>query len=114
MFRGLMNFLNDFDFDFSNGYVPLATNPPPLRKFVGNFFPKRPSTAKTSSNTRTNMTQTMSDDCLIGELERVIEKEKPKEEIVPDENINFTLPKTPTILNDEDFETKQEMKKTKK
>ena len=53
----------------------------------------------------------MSGDCLIGELERVIEKEKPKEEIVPDENIIFTLPKAPTILDDEDFETKQEKKK---
>ena len=60
------------------------------------------------------MTQTMSGDCLIGELERVIEKEEPKEEIVPDENIIFTVPKTPTILDVEDFETKQEMKKTKR
>ena len=29
----------------------------------------------------TKATQTMSGDCLIGELERVIEKEKPNEEI---------------------------------
>ena len=35
----------------------------------------------------------MSGDRLIGELKRVIEKEKPKEEIVPDENIIFSLPK---------------------
>ena len=55
----------------------------------------------------------MSGNCLIGELERVIEKEKPKEEIVPDENIIFTLPKAPTILDDKDFETKQEIKKHK-
>ena len=60
------------------------------------------------------MTQTMSGDCLIGELERVIEKEEPKEEIVPDENIIFTVPKAPTILDVEDFETKQEIKKTKR
>ena len=54
----------------------------------------------------TNTTQTMSWDHLIGDLERVIEKEKPKGEIVPDENIVFTLPKAPKILDDEDFETK--------
>ena len=46
-------------------------------------------------------------------LERVIEKEKPKKEIVPDENIIFTLPKVPTILDDEDFEIKHEIKKQK-
>ena len=50
-----------------------------------------------------NMTQTMSGDRLVEELERVIEKEKPKKEIVPDENIIFGLPKIPTILDDEDF-----------
>ena len=55
----------------------------------------------------------MSADRLIGELERVIEKEKPKEEIVPDENIIFSLPKIPTILENEDFEIKQEIKKQK-
>ena len=36
----------------------------------------------------TNATQTMSSDCLIGEVERVIEKEKQKEEIVPAKNTN--------------------------
>ena len=49
----------------------------------------------------------MSGDCLIRELERVIEKEKPKEETVPGENIIFSLPKIPTILDYEDFEIKQ-------
>ena len=44
---------------------------------------------------------------LIGELQRVIEKEKPREEIVPDENIIFNLPKTPTILDDENFQIKK-------
>ena len=108
-------FLNnsDFEFDFSNGYVPPAPDPLPPRGLAGNFFPNRPSTAKTSLNMETNMTQTMSVDCLIGERERVIEKEKPKEEIVSDENIILTLPKAPTILDDEDFETKQEIKKRK-
>ena len=60
-----------------------------------------------------NTTQAISRDHLIGELERVIEKEKPKEEIVPDEYIIFTLPKAPAILDDADFETKQEIKKQK-
>ena len=56
----------------------------------------------------------MSGDCLMGEFERVIEeKEKQKEEIVPNENIIFTLPKAPTILDDQDFNTRQEIKKTK-
>ena len=55
----------------------------------------------------------MSGDCLIGELEMVIKKENPKEEIVPDENIIFTLSKAPTILNDKNFKAKQEIKKKK-
>ena len=56
----------------------------------------------------TNTTQEM-----IEEPERVIEKEKPKEKIIPDENIILSLPKIPTILDNEDFEIKQEIKKTK-
>ena len=59
----------------------------------------------------TNTTQTMTSDCLTRELERVIEKEKPKEEIVLDENIIFSLQKILTILDNEDFEIKQEIKK---
>ena len=55
----------------------------------------------------------MSGDCLIGELERVIEKKKSKEEIVPDENIISSLPKIPTILDNEDFEIKLEIRKQK-
>ena len=50
---------------------------------------------------------------MIEEPERVIEKEKPKEKIIPDENIIVSLPKIPTILDNEDFEIKQEIKKTK-
>ena len=61
----------------------------------------------------TNTAQRMSGDCLIGEFEGVFEKEKPKEEIFPDANIIFTLPTAPTILDDEDFETKQEIKNKK-
>ena len=44
-------------------------------------------------------TQTLSGNKLVKELERVIEKEKPKEEIVPDEDISFTLPKVSTTLD---------------
>ena len=40
----------------------------------------------------------MSSDRLIGELERVIEKEKLKEETLPDENIVFSLPKNRKFL----------------
>ena len=61
----------------------------------------------------TNTTQTMSGDCLIGELERVIEQENPKEEIVHDQNIVFSLPKITTTLDNDDFEIKQEIKKQK-
>ena len=42
--------------------------------------------------------QTMNGDCLIEELERVIEKEKPKEEIVPDENIFLACQKYQQFL----------------
>ena len=107
---------NDFNFDFSNDYVLPVPDPLSLRKFAGNIFPNGPSTAKNSSKKNTagtNTTQTMTGDCLIGDLERVIEKENPKEEIVHDQNIIFSLPKIPTILDNEDFEIKQEIKKQK-
>ena len=55
----------------------------------------------------TNTTQTLSSNSLIGELERVIEKEKPKENIVSDEDIVFSLPKIPTILDNDNFEVKK-------
>ena len=55
----------------------------------------------------------MSGDCLIGEFERVIEQENPKEEIVHDQNIILSLPKITTILDTDDFEIKQEIKKKK-
>ena len=66
--------------------------------------------AKTLSNVGISTAQTMSGDCLIAELERVIEKEKPKKETL---SLIFTLPKAPTILDDKDFETKHEIKKQK-
>ena len=111
-------FLNnsDFNFDFSNGYVLTVPDPLPLRRFAGNIFPNEPLTAKILSQKKTvgtNTTQTMSGDCLIGELERVIEQENPKEEIVHDQNIVFSLPKITTTLDNDDFEIKQEIKKQK-
>ena len=107
---------NDFNFDFSNDYVLPVPDPLSLRKFAGNIFPNGPSTTKNSSKKNTvgtNTTQAKSGDCLIGHLERVTEKENPKEEIVHDQNIIFSLPKIPTILDNEDFEIKQEIKKQK-
>ena len=56
----------------------------------------------------TNTTQTLSGDRLIGKLERVIEKEKPKENIVPDKDIVFSLPEIPTILNNDGFKVKKQ------
>ena len=78
---------NDFNFDFSNDYVPQAPDLPPFMVFARNFFLNGPSIAKTSSNVginttrtssnvETNTTQTMSGDHLIGELERVIERKE--------------------------------------
>ena len=101
-------FLNNNDFNFPNSCVTQASDPHQLGDLQDIFFPNRPSTAKTLSNVGTNTTQEM-----IEEPERVIEKEKPKEKIIPDENIILSLPKIPTILDNEDFEIKQEIKKTK-
>ena len=61
----------------------------------------------------TNTTQTFSGDCLIGELGRVIEKQKPKENLVPDKDIVFTIPKIPTALDNDDFETKKKLRSKK-
>ena len=46
-----------------------------------------------------------------GKLKRVIEKETQKEEIVPDEDISFTLPKISTISDDWIFGKEQEKKR---
>ena len=68
------------------------------------------NTNDSNNNIATNTTQTLSSDHLI-ELERVIEKEKPKQNLVLDGDIIFTLAKLPIILDNDDFEWKQEMKK---
>ena len=96
--------LSDFFLDNQAGnfsqqasYVPSPPPPPPP-------LPPAPSLRlKRQSDVGTNATQTLSGDCLIGELERVIGKEKPKENLVPDEDIVFTLPKIPS----DHFETKK-------
>ena len=79
--------------------------PPPLP-----LSPAPSLRLKRQSDMGTNTTQTLSGDCLIGELKRVIEKQKPKENLVPDEDIVFMLSKIPTILDNDDFETKKEIK----
>ena len=61
----------------------------------------------------TNTTQTLSGDRLIGELGRVIEKQKPKENLMPDEDIVFMTPKIPTTLDNDDFETKKKLRSKK-
>ena len=67
-------------------------------------------TGKKTNTSATNTTKTFSGDHLIGELERVTEKEQLTENLMPKEDI-FHLPKIPTILDNEDFEQKQKIKK---
>ena len=55
----------------------------------------------------------MSGDRLNGELKRVIEKEKPKEKLEADNDMTFFLPKIPTILDNDKYKKKNEIKKTK-
>ena len=55
----------------------------------------------------------MSGDCLLGELERVIKIKKSNENLAPENDIVFSLPKIPRILDSEDFEQKQEIKKNR-
>ena len=54
--------------------------------------------------------QTMSRDRLIGELEWVVEKEKPKEKLQADNDVIFFLPKISTILDDDKYEKKKKEK----
>ena len=75
--------------------------------------PKRRNlTFRRKNDIATNTTKT-SEDHLIGELERVIGKEKPKENLAPDKDIVFTLPKLPRIFDNDNFEQKQETKNSK-
>ena len=90
-------------------FQPPPVQPPTLQQ--AQFFRAPPLQRPKNTNTAaTNTTQTFSGDHLIGELERVIEKEKPRENIVPEDDIIFHLPKIPTILDNEDFEEKPEIK----
>ena len=54
--------------------------------------------------------QAMSRDRLIGELEWVVEKEKPKEKLQADNDVIFFLPKISTILDDDEYEKKKKEK----
>ena len=91
-------------------FQPPPVQPPKLQQ--AQFFRPPPlQRAKNTNTAATNTTQKFSGDRLIGELERVIEKEKPRENIVPEDDIIFHLPKIPTILDNEDFEEKPEIKK---
>ena len=54
--------------------------------------------------------QTMSRDRLIGKLEWVVEKEKPKEKLQADNDVIFFLPKISTILDDDKYEKKKKEK----
>ena len=75
------------------------------------YFQSQPFQQAKKNTTATDTTRTFSGDCLIGDLKRVIEKKKPKKNLVTEEVIIFHLPKIPTILNNKDFEKKQEIKK---
>ena len=57
--------------------------------------------------------QTLFGNKFIRKLERLIEKGKPEEEIVPDEDISSTLSKISTILDDWIFEKEQEKNRKK-
>ena len=86
----------------------------PIQKFYQSQPPSEPPqilTFKEKNDAVTNTTQTLSGDLLTGKLDRVIEKENTKKNLVPEEDIIFTLPKLPIILDDEGFKKKQEIKK---
>ena len=65
---------------------------------------------KKKISTATNTMQTMSRDRLIGELEWVVEKEKPKEKLQADNDVIFFLLKISTILDDDEYEKKKKEK----
>ena len=68
-------------------------------------------TVRRKNGTATNTTQTISGDSPIKELEQVIEVERLKENLVPEVDIFFVLPKILQILDNKKFEQKQEIKK---
>ena len=53
----------------------------------------------------------MSGNRLIGELERVIEKEKPTDKLEVDDYFTLFLPEIPTILDDDEYEKKKKKRK---
>ena len=70
-------------------------------------------TVRRKNDAATSTTQMMSGDCLLGELERVIKIKKSNKNLVPEDDIVFALPKIPRILDNKDFEQKQEIKKNR-
>ena len=56
------------------------------------------ATVRRINDVATNTTQTMSGNRIIGELERAIEKKKQKENLVPEDDIVFAIPKIPQVL----------------
>ena len=81
-------------------YIPPAPDSPPLPS-TSNLRPKR------QSDMATNTTQTLQGDHLTGEPERLIEKEKPNKNIVPDNDIVFWQQKIPTIFDNDDLRLKK-------
>ena len=74
-------------FNFSPSPSPPSPPLRPIQQFYQSQPPSQPPqilTFKRKNDAATNTTQTFSSDRLIGELERVIEKEQPKENLVPD------------------------------
>ena len=83
------DFLNKNIDIFNFSPSPSPPSPPlrPIQQFYQSQSPSQPPqvlTFKRKNDAATNTTQTLSSDRLIGELERVIEKEQPKENLVPD------------------------------
>ena len=85
--------------DYFNFSLPPPPPPPPLWPIQQFYQLPPPSQSpqtlifKGKNDPATNTTQTLSSDCLIGELERVIEKEN----LVPEKDIIFTLPKLQSL-----------------
>ena len=98
----------DNNIDNFNFPSPPPSQLPPLQPIQEFCQPQPPSQPrqilmfKRKNDVVTKTTQTLSGDRLIGELERVIDKEKPKGNLVPEEEIIFTLPNSSTILDDEE------------
>ena len=89
-------FLNDNVKSFPPPPPPPLSLPPFQNLLEPLLLQRAPDvTVRRKNDAATNTTQTMSSDRLIGELEQVIEKEKPKENLVTEDEIVLALPKIP-------------------